>query len=783
MVTRVARPLLIEAKEMKTVSNILTCFGAALCSLAAQAQQVEQFEIEGSTFSGQHAAIIEAPFDGVAFYGNGDTAESTLELSSVPGIFHMELRGSSSNDSAAGVSIYLGDKRIGSASFTGASPTVQTIDFKLKDLPSSSVLAFVLESDSGANDTYLDWYKVYRDGDIPALPGAPTLPSEGAYYSGEYRNMFQELGRSAEEVDQRLQAAYDQLFHSSDLENEALFIPVGDDMAYIWDTGNNDVRSEGMSYGMMMALQMDRQDDFDKLWKWAQTYSLNKDGEMKGYFAWQVSVTGNVLDKNPAPDGEEYFAMALFFAANRWGDRTGIFNYSAQANKILDDMFANGVTRFANGGTKENISLFNHDELQIVFSPAKATENNFTDPSYHLPAFYDLWALWANNNNTFWAELATTSRNFWKTTAHAETGLSPDYAYFDGRPHSAETAIKEHFQYDAWRTIANAGMDYSWWAKDAWQTTWTNRLQAFFMTQGVETYGGLYRLSGEVYDNNADHSPGLVGMNAVASLAANHANTWEFVQNLWDTKTPTGKYRYYDGCLYMFGMLAMSGQYKIYCPNGVCDGQPPVSSSTSSSGSSSSSSSASSSSSGAGIVGDRYEFEDGVIEPSFRETITSPFNGAKLYGNNESVSFSIALSPDDYTFVIRGASTDSRSAGIDLYIDGVKVGETAFDSTTAQESTIQFSLAASAHDVQFILTTDSGLNDTLLDWFEIKSATASASSSSSSSTSSSSSSTSSSTSSSGGTAGKGGAIGWLSMLFLMTAGGFIRRSLQRLPRA
>src|SRR5690606_20173947 len=122
------------------------------------------------------------------------------------------------------------------------------------------------------------------------------------------RNMFAELGITPAAVEARVQAVYDQLFHSNDQENEAIFIPVGNDMAYIWDTGNNDVRSEGMSYGMMMALQLDRKQDFDRLWKWAHTYSLNKEGEMKGFFAWQVGTDGNVKDRNPAPDGEAYFA-------------------------------------------------------------------------------------------------------------------------------------------------------------------------------------------------------------------------------------------------------------------------------------------------------------------------------------------------------------------------------------------------------------------------------------------------------------------------------------------
>ena len=40
----------------------------------------------------------------------------------------------------------------------------------------------------------------------------------------------------------------------------------------------------------------------------------------------------------PAPDGEEYYAMALYFAAGRWGNGKGIYDYRAEADRLLTDM-------------------------------------------------------------------------------------------------------------------------------------------------------------------------------------------------------------------------------------------------------------------------------------------------------------------------------------------------------------------------------------------------------------------------------------------------------------
>ena len=792
---------------MRTSKKILSAIGFSLLTSVSYAQLLAQGELENGSLLSGYSSVTDTPFNGVKAFADGDGVEMNTQLSGVPGKFRLDITGASSNSSAAGISVYLGDSKIGSTDFSGTSATTSSFSFTLENNPSNSTLKFVLESDNGSNDTILDAYELHRTGDIPAPPPAPVLPSQGAYESGDYRNMFAEFGYSQSEVTARLNKVYDQLFHSTDTENKALMVPVGDDMAYIWDFHNNDVRSEGMSYGMMMALQMDRQDDFDKLWKWAHTYSLNKTGELKGYFAWKVKTSGQVQDAAPAPDGEEYFATALFFAAHRWGNGSGIYNYEAQANSILDDMFGNGETRYNNSGVLEERSLFNHEEKQIVFSPSTPTDRNWTDTSYHLPAFYELWAKWADNNNEFWAEIAVVSRQHFKDAADPTTGLTPDYAYFDGTPHSDFQHWKDTFQYDAWRVISNVAMDYSWWKKDEWQVTQVKRLQSFFKSEGMNDYSSLYELDGIPYENNADHSPGLVAMNAVASLASDSSDAWAFVDALWNTGIPEGRFRYYDGSLYMFGMLAMSGNYKIYCPNNECDSNtPPVipgptnsapiannDSATTTEGNSVSKNvinndtdsdgdvlsistytqagSGSVSQNGNSLVytpntnftgtdsfsyavtdgskssntatvtitvnadgttdpgtdpdptpGEELVFEEmesGVISPSYRDPITNPYAGVILYGNNEEVSFSTNLSAGDYSVEVNGSSSNSSAAGISLYVDGNKVGETSFSGTTRTTQTISFTLNSSASELTFILESDTGQNDTLMDWFKV----------------------------------------------------------------
>ena len=56
----------------------------------------------------------------------------------------------------------------------------------------------------------------------------------------------------------------------------------------------------------------------------------------------------------------------------------------------------------------------------VVFSPS-SERPQFTDPSYHLPAFYELWARWGPAaDRDFWMEAAAASRDFF--LAHRPSG-------------------------------------------------------------------------------------------------------------------------------------------------------------------------------------------------------------------------------------------------------------------------------------------------------------------------------------------------------------------------
>lgn len=377
-------------------------------------------------------------------------------------------------------------------------------------------------------------------------------------YERKYRNIFKEIDYSENEIEKKVRDTFEDIFYG---EN-SFYHPVEDDMAYIEDTGNNDVRTEGMSYGMMMCVQLDHKKEFDALWKWAKTYMYMERGMNKGYFAWSVSPEGKKNSNGPAPDGEEYFAMALFFASHRWGDGDGIYFYSKEAKDLLHTCIHKGEKGIGH-------PMWDPDNKLIRMVP----QFKFTNPSYHLPHFYELFSLWAKEEDRpFWKEATKASRDFLKKACHPKTGLSPEYSEYDGRPYTDKQDIfgrHDWYYSDSYRTIANIALDYEWFAKhwdngSDWHIEIADKLQEFFCNTVKDNSRAVYTVDGKILDKEALHPVAITATNAQASLASKGKYTKQCIEKFWETPPRTGDRRYYDNCLYMFSILALSGNYRIW---------------------------------------------------------------------------------------------------------------------------------------------------------------------------------------------------------------------------
>ena len=233
--------------------------------------------------------------------------------------------------------------------------------------------------------SFLPLISLLCPGITPLVPQTSLPDGSGAFTTGIYRNLFAEGGHSEREIRAKIDAAYHQLFHG-DPQTQAIAFAAGNNangpLMYVTDWANHDVRTEGMSYGMMITVQLNKKSEFDAIWNWAKTFMYISDPKAPSYefFAWSCKTDGTHNSEGAAPDGESYFAMALLFASNRWGDGKGIYDYHAEAEKLLRAMVHRPViSASGNHGMHTVGPMMNPDPPMILFVP-EVMPQPFTDP-------------------------------------------------------------------------------------------------------------------------------------------------------------------------------------------------------------------------------------------------------------------------------------------------------------------------------------------------------------------------------------------------------------------
>ena len=428
-------------------------------------------------------------------------------------------------NSAAGKSPVAAAGALGHAGAGGASagsPAVPSAGTSSGSAPSSSSAGAPSSSSGGAPSSAGGGKASGGSGGKPsAAAGSPgnagggsagaPAPTAGCEPPTTYPNLFVTLsGHTQAESDAKVTAAWSQLFGSG--ANTVYYKGPGADESYVQDIANNDVRTEGQSYGMMIAVQLDHQAEFDRLWTFVKNHMLS--GKQ---IAWHTSTSGSKLATGGAPDGDEYFAAALVFAAKRWGDTSGKYNYTSEAKVILD------LVRTQDFNDKAKLVQF------------YAGSGN-TDGSYILPAFYQTWACFDKENAAFWNDAVTAGRAFFKAAADSN-GVIGDQSSFTGQTQKAAGS-------DTVRCVMNIMMDHNFFNADPWQTEYATKYGAY-QSRGA---GSTAQLS----------CNGLLGFGLPATTGK------PFVDKLWSAAIPTGTYRYYDGTLYMLALLHVSGTFKLW---------------------------------------------------------------------------------------------------------------------------------------------------------------------------------------------------------------------------
>jgi oligosaccharide reducing-end xylanase len=360
------------------------------------------------------------------------------------------------------------------------------------------------------------------------------------------------LGKSDAEISAKLAGTFNQLFHGNS-DQTIYYAADTAGQAYIKDILHGDVRTEGIGWGMIIAVELNKRTEFDALWAYAKNKLEYTTGDAKaGYFLSSCDTSSTTTEPCIDTFGHEQFVMALIFAHDRWGS-TGAIDYSTDAQNLLH------VMRFKeddNGGVVGGVTnSFDATTLLAFDVPVSAATNTRT--AVEMPAYYELWG--AATGDSFWTQAAAAGRSFWKAAANTTTGMMPLRANLaDAKPVSGS----DTFVPDVYRALLNLVLDRIWIGSDPWDVDEANRLLQFFNGQGMDSYGSSFSLDGTSVTNTW-HDPSLVAVNGAIASIATMDQRQAFIDATWNLQLATGTPRYYSGILTLLSLLTLSGQYCI----------------------------------------------------------------------------------------------------------------------------------------------------------------------------------------------------------------------------
>lgn len=392
------------------------------------------------------------------------------------------------------------------------------------------------------------WSDSSGDGDAPPMP-EPEPEPEPVPKPTDYPNVLEERQNvPLSQVNAQLNDAFLQLFFG-DPDTEAIFFDQGDGTGYIEDIANGDVRTDSMGYGMIVTVQLNQREVYDKLWSWAKTHMMVDSGPARGLLSWNCDTAGSNCTNVAATDASSMIATSLFMAQSRWGS-AGAHDYGGDAVTLLDVMVD---VEGRNGGVVDGV--YNCFDASVVLprnDSANAEAEVYTD--YLMPAFYEIWAERDPERVAFWLEMADNSRELLRGIADSATGLLPAVVTYQG----TLNPDNDNYRTTTHRALLNMTLDHMWNGPTTWVVEQNERRLDFFLSEGVDTFVTEYSLAGDPITNfSAIEHLSLVALSAGTSTNPDHD---VFIEALLDLPIPTGNYRYFDGMLYMLSLLALSGQ-------------------------------------------------------------------------------------------------------------------------------------------------------------------------------------------------------------------------------
>ncbi len=238
-----------------------------------------------------------------------------------------------------------------------------------------------------------------------------------------------------------------------------------------------DAVSEGIGYGMLLALYADDQQTFDLIYKAGKEFSLNY---CQG---WRKPANGGTTESGSATDADEDIAIALVFADKLvkegvWDPPSNI-NYAGDAQSAINCVW----------GSMDNGKL----------CPGNGWCPGF-NVGYFAPAWYRIFKDYSTNPSHNW-QLAIDES--YKLIAHTNNtgyslGMVPDWSSSNGTPggggYNTYRSGQAFFK-DAIRVLWRIATDAIWFNEPKAKTFLTNSLN-FINVKGGPSAANFYQLNG-----------------------------------------------------------------------------------------------------------------------------------------------------------------------------------------------------------------------------------------------------------------------------------------------
>lgn len=323
------------------------------------------------------------------------------------------------------------------------------------------------------------------------------------------------------------------------------------------ENGNDSV-SEGIAYGMLIAVYMNDRALFDGLFNYWTSNPAAGAGTPGPLMTWQIPGGAG-----SATDADEDAAFALLMAAKQWGG-----NYQSAATSMIANIWTNDIEEssfYPKGG-----------------STFTGSGSALTNPSYFAPAYYRLFATvdaghaWSKVVDAVYTALANIQ-------SKVTSGLLPAWCT------SQCTAVggggypdNNMYQYDAHRTPWRIGLD-ACWNGEARASAYLNTTATFFTAQaktaGLGSLADIYATTGTKGPNAKPNSMSLIGTAAAGAMAVAGANadtknfidrSYRFLLDAMYTPDPatldaaTRSYTYYNATVGLLAALTMSGNFNKF---------------------------------------------------------------------------------------------------------------------------------------------------------------------------------------------------------------------------